>query len=272
MVNERDRKYLDIILTPIRVCADYKPKMGKRDQNPLDLDGFQRLYRADPFYNWFGLYNPLMYTAHRAAGGMTSIYRQLGIGGENLFREIIMDGLGLTREQANWSYTSETGGKPRTLKLDGRIQFDHVADQDKRNKIKSWVRSVAGTMNVDPGIAGSLKGVVFEVRQGYKSKDSKRQNADLANAHAAYTRGGYLPCMLLLSTQIDEDIVIRYRSENYALLVGSISNSSPTTSTYDFMREVIGYDLAGFFERHSNTLKEEVERILKLLLCGDNES
>ncbi|KAF5043439.1 hypothetical protein DSECCO2_502210 [anaerobic digester metagenome] len=84
MVNERDRKYLDIILTPIRVCADYKPKMGKRDQNPLDLDGFQRLYRADPFYNWFGLYNPLMYTAHRAAGGMTSIYRQLGIGGENL--------------------------------------------------------------------------------------------------------------------------------------------------------------------------------------------
>ena len=125
---------------------------------------------------------------------------------------------------------------------------------------------------MDPGIAGSLKGVVFEVRQGYKSKDSKRQNADLANAHAAYTRGGYLPCMLLLSTQIDEDIVIRYRSENYALLVGSISNSSPITSTYDFMREVIGYDLAGFFERHSNTLKEEVERILELLLCGDNES
>jgi len=28
----------------------------------------------------------------------------------------------------------------------------------------------------------SLQGGVFEVRQGYKSKDSKRQNADVANA------------------------------------------------------------------------------------------
>jgi len=31
------------------------------------------MYRSDPFYNWVGLDNPLMYAAHKAAGGMTSI-------------------------------------------------------------------------------------------------------------------------------------------------------------------------------------------------------
>ena len=195
MAGERDQKYLDAILTPIRICADYKPKMGKGNRNSLDLESFQKLYRADPFYNWFGLYNPLMYTAHKAAGAMTSIYRQLGIGGENLFREIIIDELGLTDEQANWSYTIETGRGTRTLKLDGRIQFDHIRDQNKRNTVRSWMEDVARMMEVDPGIARNLKGVVFEVRQGYKSKDSKRQNADLANAAAALR--GLFTCFII---------------------------------------------------------------------------
>jgi len=30
------------------------------------LQEFQALYQADPFYNWFGLDNPLMYAAHKA--------------------------------------------------------------------------------------------------------------------------------------------------------------------------------------------------------------
>ncbi len=48
MAGERDQKYLDAILTPIRICADYKPKMGKGNRNSLDLESFQKLYRADP--------------------------------------------------------------------------------------------------------------------------------------------------------------------------------------------------------------------------------
>jgi hypothetical protein len=46
-----------------------------------------------------------MYAAHKAAGGMTSVYRQLGIGCERLFRGVIQDSLSLTAEQANWEYS-----------------------------------------------------------------------------------------------------------------------------------------------------------------------
>jgi len=71
---------------------------------------------------------------------------------------------------------------------------------------------------------------------------------------------------MVLSTQIDSDIVTRYRSERWAILVGSLTEKAPTRSTYAFIRDVVGFDLAGFFSRNSETLKAEVEKVLRALL------
>jgi hypothetical protein len=122
-------------------------------------------------------------------------------------------------------------------------------------------------LEVSPRITATLQGVVFEVRQGYKSKDSKRQNADITNAAMAYTKA-YLPCVGILSLQIDDDIALRYRNERWALLTGSTSEPSPRKSLYAFMRTVLGYDLAAFFERHSEALRTEVNMVLTKLLSS----
>jgi len=58
---------------------------------------------ADPLYHWMGLDSPLMFAAHKAAGGMTSVYRQLGIGCERIFRQVLQDELELTDAQVAWS-------------------------------------------------------------------------------------------------------------------------------------------------------------------------
>ncbi len=58
----------------------------------------------------------------------------------------------------------------------------------------------------------------------------------------------------------------RYRNEKWMLLTGSVEEESPQTSIYSFMREVIGYDLAAFFQRHSDILKAEVNNVLTKLL------
>jgi hypothetical protein len=87
----KDQEYLTFVLNAIRVCADYRPKLGHNAKDGYTLQQFQEMYRNDPFYSWVGLDNPLMYTAHKAAGGMTSIYRQIGIGCENLFRKVLQD-------------------------------------------------------------------------------------------------------------------------------------------------------------------------------------
>lgn len=266
---ERDARYLESVIAPIRVCALYKPKFGQGRAAGLTLPEFQILYQGDPFYAWFGLDNPLMYAAHKAAGGMTSVYRQIGIGCERLFRQVLRDELSLSEDQATWSYQVPTpGGKTRTLYLDGRISLADIKDPVKRQRFHTWMEQSANAAGVAPAIFQSLTGTIFEVRQGYKSKDSKRQNADIANAATAYTNA-YLPCAVILSAQIDGDILLRYRAERWSVTTGVVGLNDPLRSTYDFMAHVIGYDLAGFFQRNSAALRTEIDAVLRALLAPE---
>ncbi|MCC5811559.1 MAG: hypothetical protein JJU06_14410 [Ectothiorhodospiraceae bacterium] len=263
-----DQEYLDAVLGPIRKCANYTPKFGQGGKDGMTLEQFQRHYQADQFYSWFGLDNPLMYAAHKAAGGMTSVYRQIGIGCEALFRKMLRNELGLSDKDARWSYeVPKANGGTRKLSLDGRIPFHAVKDEGRLETIKDWVYQQADFLGVDESVKENLKGVVFEVRQGYKSKDSKRQNADISNAATAYTKA-YLPCVVVLSSQIDGDISSRYRGERWALLTGG-SGDDPFESTYAFARDIVGYDLAGFFQRNEKVLRSEVDQVLRKLLSPE---
>lgn len=271
-MNGTDDEYLKIVLDAIRVCARYKPKFGQGAKGEgLTLEQFQDLYREDAFYSWFGLDNPMLYAAHKAAGGMTSVYRQIGIGCEKLFRRVVKDSFDLSEEDVNWSYqVILPSGRKRTLRLDGRIPLGKIGNRDKRNRFHDWMRDSASILDVDHKIFESLKGTVFEVRQGYKSKDSKRQNADIANAATAYTKG-YFPCAVVLSGQIDNDVLFRYRAEKWSIVTGVVGAANPVISTYDFMKDVIGYDLSAFFERNSPTLQREIDAILKALLAPETK-
>jgi hypothetical protein len=269
-LSKKDKVYLEILLAKIRVCKVYKPKFGQRDA--VDLAQFRALYGADPLYSWLGLDTPLLYAAHKAAGGMTSLYRQVGNGLEMVFRRILCDQLGLTSEQSAWAYTVALAGKkkPKKLTLDGRIVLADVKNPVARERIRKWLIAAAKKLGVDPGIASALKGLVFEVRQGYKSKDSKRQNADISNASTAYTQG-YLPVAMILSTQIDEDVADRYTSEKWLLLRGFESTDS-LTSTYAFLSDVIGYDLGAMLKKNSAVLKSTVNEVLAALLTPTEPS
>jgi hypothetical protein len=266
----RDEKYLNLILDPIRVCKEYKPKFGGGAKGSgLTYSDFNLLYGNDPFYSWLGLNHPLMYSAHKAAGGMTSLYRQIGIGCEKLFREILKDELGLTEQQVKWSYQiPAANNKTRTLSLDGRIRISDLRDDIDKRRVKKWILEICENIQVDTNIANSLQGIVFEVRQGYKSKDSKRQNADIANKTKAYSQG-YLPCAIILSMQIDDDIITRYRAAQWAILTGKIAQATQYNSSFSFMNEIIGFNLAAFFEGHKDIIREEVIDVLETLISAE---
>ena len=201
---------------------------------------------------------------------MTSIYRQLGLGCQALFQLILRKSLQLNSADVLWSYEvpKPDGKGNRTLYLDGQIPLNKVSDTKRRRKIERWMRDAAAQLGVTEKIAEDLRGIVFEIRQGYKSKDSKRQNADLANAATAYTRA-YMPCSAIFSCQIDSDLVNRYRAAQWAILTGTIGANDPLASTYDFMREVVGYDLAAFLERNKVALRHGVDEVLKALLAPE---
>ncbi|WP_303699060.1 hypothetical protein [Brevundimonas naejangsanensis] len=256
-----DNRYREILLTPIRVCAGYRPAFGtSRGEEEITLDAFNRLFGSDPLYSWLGLDSPLMYAAHKAAGGMTSIYRQVGIGCERLVRAVIQDSLSLDDEEVRWGYDSvRSDGKNQRLTLDARIDGDHLG-KDANRRLTEWLARASERVNQHR----DTKGAVFEVRQGYKSADAKRQNADLRFGLAAYDEE-YLPVILVISTQVSGVVIERYRQNKLLVLTGSNSDDD-TKSTYAFFESVVGYSLSDFFERNTAAIRAEVTGVLEALL------
>lgn len=258
----RDAHYRALLLEPVRVCARYRPAFGtRRGEREIDLAGFQRILGADPLYSWIGLDSALMFAAHKAAGGMTSIYRQIGIGCERLVRGIIQDTLGLDPLQITWGYDSiRSDGRRHRLTLDARIDGDHLADVDAATRLADWLVRVSAFI----GQGRATRGAVFEVRQGYKSADAKRTNADLAFGLASYD-AGYLPVILVISTQVSSIVIERYRQNKLLVLTGTLE-SDDTRSTYAFFETVVGYSLHEFFDRNATQIRSEVTGILEQLL------
>ena len=260
-----DEKYLALIRSALRVCLDYTPAFGQGKGDGITLARFQQIYGADEFYSWFGLDSPLVYAAHKAAGGMTSVYRQIGLGCQLIFQRVLEDTLGLSPAEAIWSYNVRVrGARDRKLALDGRIPLDKIADPMARDRCAAWLAEASKAVGLPHRSTEALDGCVFEVRQGYKSNDAKRQNADISNAANAFAYR-YLPVMLILSLQIPGNLAARYARAHWLILRGTL-HGGPTDSTYVFCRDVLGYDLVGFFRRNSKAIRIETLAVFEGLL------
>jgi hypothetical protein len=261
-----EERYLKLLMDPLEVCAKYKPKFGTVDKDGVTLEAFKTLYGDDPFYHWVGLDDDLMYAAHKAAGGMTSVYRQLGQGCEHLFRAIVRDSLGLSEEEVSWKYEITKQDRSKgVLTLDARIDLDHIKDRSvERQKVREWLNRCAKCLGYSKQKTQELRGAVFEARQGYKSADAKRQNADLRFATNALA-DGYLPVLSVISTQTSESVIRRYRNAKMLVITGTKSTDD-TVSTYAFFRNVVSYSLDEFFQRNTGKMRERCKAVLEKLL------
>ncbi|WP_218575292.1 hypothetical protein [Limnoglobus roseus] len=207
-----------------------------------------------------------MYAAHKAAGGMTSVYRQIGFGCERLFKALVQDNFELTADQVHWSYTAEKkDGTIGTLTLDARIDLAHIGTKPEiRQRVRAWLDRCCQKLEMSAERTAQIKGVVFEVRQGYKSADAGRQNKDLQFGMNAEHQN-YLPVLAVISTQVSHTVIRRYRNAKMLVLTGT-QRGADVDSTYEFFRSVVGFDLANFFERNSEQMRKRCTSILGQLL------
>lgn len=157
LVTSDDARYLGMIIECVRVCASYKPRFGRGKKEGVSLQKFQDMYRGDPFYSWLGLDNPMMYAAHKAAGGMTSVYRQIGIGCERVFQQAVRDALGLSDDDVAWSYEITTpDGKTRKPSLDVRVPVKGIPDEPAKERFYDWIQAAAHSVGLEQGVLNSL--------------------------------------------------------------------------------------------------------------------
>lgn len=264
--SSHEKRYLKLLLDPLEECAHYQPKFGTDDAEGVSLERFQEIYGQDPFYHWLGLDSPLMYAAHKAAGGMTSVYRQIGAGCDSLFRAVVQDSLGLSAEQVQWSYEIEKEDKTKaTLTLDARIDLAHVENPDARKQVRAWLDRCGKKLGLPVERIEQIRGAVFEARQGYKSADAKRQNADLRFGRNADAQN-YLPVLSIISTQASHTVIRRYRNARMLVLTGTRTGSD-VESTYEFFKNVVGFELDEFFKRNSKLMRKRCTKILEQLLA-----
>jgi hypothetical protein len=263
---EWEEKYLNLLLDPLDACANYKPKFGTEEAAGVSLEQFKTMYGGDPFYHWVGLDSDLMYAAHKAAGGMTSIYRQLGAGCDNLFRAVIRDALLLSDEEVAWSYDIEKeDGTKAILTLDARIDVGHLTTSpDAKHRVDDWLKRCGKHLSLSTRRIKQLTGAVFEARQGYKSADAKRQNADLRFAMNAASEN-YLPVLSIFSTQASLSVLRRYTNAKMLVMTGTLSDDE-TISTYAFFRKIVGFELDSFFTRNTEAMKSRCQKVLEALL------
>ena len=262
-----EERYLNLLLDPLEECAKYKPKFGTNEEDGISLERFTQMYGDDPFYHWIGLDCPLMYAAHKAAGGMTSIYRQIGAGCDSLFRAVVQDSLGLTAEQVHWSYEIEKEDKTTaTLTLDARIDLAYVGTNPNfKKRVREWLDRCGRKLGLPDERVKQIRGAVFEARQGYKSADAKRQNADLRFGRNADAQN-YLAVISIISTQASHTVIRRYKNAKMLVLTGT-KTGNDVDSTYEFFRNVVGFELDKFFERNSPVMRKRCINILKQLLA-----
>jgi len=254
-----ERALLETFLKPIGVCRTFKPAFGLAKDGGVSYSEFQNIYGSDPFYSWIGLNSPDVYKAHRALGGLTSLYRQLGVASERVFRQVLQEKLALTRDQLQWSYQYDKGaGKQAEHTLDACIPISALSEESG-SRMREWISKCSPNLPSE-----TVKGVVFEVRQGYKSADSKRQNADLRFGVNAFSNG-YLPAFAIFSTQVNKAVVKRYRGSGMTVLTGS-NSGDPTVSTFAFIEAITKYDLGDFFSRYQQEITSEVQKIISALL------
>lgn len=196
-------------------------------------DDWQERRKRDPYYGPLGLDSPDLAAAHRWAATLTSGYRRLGYATEHLIREALADRLKLEPEQLQWSYKTD---KKRSRTLDARLALDEMPARyaSRLRKFLDDERSA---------------GAVFEIRQGYKSCDSKRRNADRQSARAI-RRAGFTPVLLVVSDELSPENIASYTKDGWKILKGA--------DTMAFLKDVVGFDLGGMLDRNRDWMRDQI--------------
>lgn len=189
--------------------------------------------------------------AFTALGGrlITSLHRNFGDIIEMSVREIFKVKFDLDGALAQMSLTLKSVEKRSTRTSDATIPFDAL-EAHERSQIQSLHKHL---LNANHGDANKLKGISYEIRQCYKSNDSKRRTADIDMADLLLANK-QLPVMLIFCSSSSPSIITDYRRlSKWIILEGN--------EAFDYVAKLTGFNFKTYLHDKCKLHKKELDKL-----------
>lgn len=229
MIDEKE--VLNIAISNIRRVLDFSPY--KSYAGVSSREDFQTLLSNDPAFGALGL-DDERYVIARVGGNLvTSLHRKIGDLYERIFAYLLKETFSLTEDDLHYGVQVKIGDRLQIRSTDGLITKQRYNDLIPHG----WLQ---------------FDGVGFEVRSCYQIGDSKRIQADY-DMSLALRANNINPVMLIMCSTSLKSPVARL-SRSWELYEGA--------NSFKLIRSITDFDLYGFLQANSPTLKAEIDRVL----------
>ncbi len=229
MISEKE--VLSIAVSNIRRVLEFSPY--KSYPGISNREEFQTLLSNDPAFGALGLDDERYIIARVGGNLITSLHRKIGDLYERIFAYLVKETYGVSEDELHFNVEVKIGDRVQTRSTDGLIT------REKYNEFipKQWLQ---------------FDGIGFEVRSCYQIGDSKRIQADY-DMSLALKANNINPVMLIMCATSLRSPVTRL-AKSWELYEG--------TNSFDLIHTITGFDLYGFLQANSQTLKSEIDRVL----------
>ncbi len=230
-----EKKIIEIALKHLNLVLEYNP-YANFDKVSTRSD-FIKVIKNDPAFANVGFACDKYVIARIGGNLITSLHRKLGDMYEEIFQYLLKETYLIDDTDFHYSVEVKIGDRKQTRSTDGLLRSNKFKEISIPSLKSDWRNS---------------KGIAFELRSCYQIGDSKRIQADWDMALALKAQN-IIPVMLITcATSLKSPITRLKRSWN--LYEG--------VDTFQFIKELMKFDLLKFMEQNRNIISAPVKKIM----------
>ncbi len=202
--------------------------------------------------------NISVFYAQSVLGGRitTSLHRNFGDIIEVSVREIFKHAYSLDDGLARSSFSIQSIEKRSTRTTDVSIPFEALTNAQEKS-LRAYHVKLCGKHT--PALLaqhGACRGLGYEVRQCYKSNDSKRRTADIDMSDLLF-QNKIIPMMLIFCSSSSPSIIRDYRRLSKWMIVEG-------DDAFDYVREISGFDFRGYLDTKISQVSPRLVSLFKV--------
>jgi hypothetical protein len=229
---------------------------ARRFRGFSDIPVLVRSLSADPVWSLFGLEDEDFVIDKVIGNYVTSVFRKFGDIYESLVKTVLSARLDIPPDGLAHTVDVIINNKPQPRSIDAMVHLSAIRSRQKRAAVKAAGLQLIQRLLEPKPTLDDFTALGFEIRCCYQIGDSKRIQADETMGNALLSNK-VLPVLMIFCTNSLISPVRRLRRSWFV---------TEGQDSYDFLRDLTGFDLYSFLRDNSDFLKEEGRKVIEMML------